>query len=145
MWAATSRTVAPASRAAAASATPCLPEERLPRNRTGSRGSRVPPALMVTVRPASGKSGSSAGAMPGTASLETVGQGHGRFEDGLGFGQAAGAGVLPVSRPLAGSSTVTPRLRSVSTLAWVAGVLPHFGVHGRGEEHGAARPSAACW
>ena len=45
-------TSAPRSTAARARAQPIRPEERLPRNRTGSRCSRVPPALTATRRPA---------------------------------------------------------------------------------------------
>ena len=42
-----------APRAASASATPMRPDERLPRNRTASSGSRVPPAVTSTCFPAS--------------------------------------------------------------------------------------------
>ena len=41
--------------AAQAMAVPCLPEERLPMNRTGSMGSRVPPAVTSTRRPSRGR------------------------------------------------------------------------------------------
>ena len=51
--AATSVTSAPRSRASSATATPIRPEERLPRKRTASSGSRVPPALTSTLLPAS--------------------------------------------------------------------------------------------
>ena len=44
-------TEAPRSRAASAMAAPILPDERLPMKRTGSSGSRVPPALTTTCRP----------------------------------------------------------------------------------------------
>ena len=54
--AATTRTVAPRRLAARASAQPIRPEEALPRKRTGSRCSRVPPALMATVSPARSRS-----------------------------------------------------------------------------------------
>ena len=43
-WAPTNVTRAPRLMAASARATPCLPLDRLPMKRTGSRGSRVPPA-----------------------------------------------------------------------------------------------------
>ena len=44
-------TDAPRSRAASAMAAPIFPDDRLPMNRTGSSGSRVPPALTTTWRP----------------------------------------------------------------------------------------------
>ena len=46
-------TSAPRRRASSASATPILPEERFPTKRTLSSGSRVPPAVIRTRRPAS--------------------------------------------------------------------------------------------
>ena len=54
---AASSTRAPRSAAATASATPCLPLERLPRKRTGSIGSRVPPADTATVTPSRSRLG----------------------------------------------------------------------------------------
>ena len=48
---ATRVTAAPRSRAASAIATPIFPLERLPMKRTGSIGSRVPPALTTTRTP----------------------------------------------------------------------------------------------
>ena len=51
-FAASSVTSAPRRRASAASATPMRPEERLPRKRTASSGSRVPPAADEDVRAA---------------------------------------------------------------------------------------------
>ena len=45
-------TSAPRAAAASAIATPCLPLERLPMKRTGSSGSRVPPAVTRMRRPA---------------------------------------------------------------------------------------------
>ena len=60
-------TVAPRSRAASAMAVPILPLDRLPMKRTGSMGSRVPPALTTTLSPsrspARSKSRSTASAM----------------------------------------------------------------------------------
>jgi hypothetical protein len=52
-FAASSVTSAPRLRLTSASATPIRPDERLPRKRTASSGSRVPPALTSTWRPAS--------------------------------------------------------------------------------------------
>ena len=40
-------TFAPRSRAAIANATPCLPLELFPKKRTGSKNSRVPPAVIT--------------------------------------------------------------------------------------------------
>ena len=51
--AASSTTSAPRRRASSASATPMRPDERLPTKRTLSIGSRVPPAVTITRRPAS--------------------------------------------------------------------------------------------
>ena len=62
-FAAMSVTRAPRSSAASAIATPILPVERLPMKRTGSIGSRVPPAVTTTWRPA--RSASRAGSTSG--------------------------------------------------------------------------------
>src|SRR3954451_18618896 len=51
-FAARSVTSAPRRAASAARATPIRPDERLPRKRTASSGSRVPPAGASTRRPA---------------------------------------------------------------------------------------------
>ena len=143
MWAASSRTLAPASRAAAASATPCLPEERLPRNRTGSSGSRVPPALIVTVSPASGRpaAGEEGAASGGRhARCSRAPPAHRRGPGPLrkwprvraagpgpesDAGQPAGGGFQHGDAPAAQRLDVGLGCR----------VLPHFGVHGRGHQH----------
>ena len=57
----TSVTLAPRAAASAARAWPCLPEERLPTKRTGSMGSRVPPAVTTTCSPARSRSGRQGG------------------------------------------------------------------------------------
>ena len=44
-------TLAPRDAASSATAWPCLPDERLPMKRTGSIGSRVPPAVTTTRSP----------------------------------------------------------------------------------------------
>jgi hypothetical protein len=90
----------------------------LPRNRTGSRGSRVPPALTVTVRPARGRTAGSGD--PGTASWRPWTRARAASKIASGSGSLPGPESEPVSLPLAGSRTVTPLPRSVSTLAWVA-------------------------
>ena len=99
----------------------------------GPAASRVPPALMVTVRPARGSSG--AAGEPGAAVTEAVGQGHGRVEDRLGFGQAARAGI-GAGQPAAGrlQDGDAPAAQGFH-VGLGGGVLPHFRVHGRGEEH----------
>jgi len=115
MCAAMKRTRAPASRAARARAAPCLPDERLPRKRTGSRGSRVPPAVMVTVLPLSGP-----GADSGSAGRRfTAAMAAAKMSSGSGRRPAPES--LPVRRPMPGSITRVPRLRKVWTLARVAG------------------------
>ena len=92
--AATSVTCAPRARAASAMATPILPVERLPMNRTGSMASRVPPALTTMCRPS--RSGSRAGS--------TVG--------GRAAGSAARIGRSPIAATtastIAGSSASRP-------------------------------------
>src|SRR5258705_8698139 len=104
-------TRAPRATAVRANAYPCLPEDRLPRYRTGSSGSRVPPAVTTTCRPASEASA----AVPrrntrcATSKIST------------GSGSRPLPVSAPVSRPEAGSITITPRDRSVATFATVAG------------------------
>ncbi len=104
-------TSAPRAAAARARAYPCRPEDRLPRNRTGSRYSRVPPAETTTWRPAR-----SAGvARPRAASTSSASS-----KISAGSGSRPLPVSLPVSRPSAGSITTAPRWRRVATLAWVA-------------------------
>src|SRR5579884_1960113 len=104
-------TSAPRATAAAASAYPCRPEERLPRYRTGSRGSRVPPAEMTTRSPSR-----SSGSDPPRRSTATAAS-----KISAGSGSRPGPESAPVSRPTAGSSTIAPRRRSVATFSRVAG------------------------
>ena len=110
-------TLAPRSRAASAMATPILPLLRLPMKRTGSSGSRVPPALTTTCSPsrspARAKRRSTASTMlDGSARRPTP--------------------VRPdASAPTSGSTMQCPKPRSVSTLRWVAGWVHMPGVHGR--------------
>jgi len=63
IWPAMRVTRAPRARAASAMATPILPVERLPMNRTGSMASAVPPAVTTMWRPS--RSASCAGATTG--------------------------------------------------------------------------------
>ena len=58
--------------ASSAMAWPCLPDERLPMNRTGSIGSRVPPAVTSTRRPA--RSGAVEHALDGGDDRRRLGQ-----------------------------------------------------------------------
>ena len=117
--AATRVTSAPWAVADRANAYPCRPVDQLPRKRTGSSSSRVPPAETSTRRPARGSPLPAAGAWlsalrrPMTFSASS--------------NRAAGSGKrplplsLPVRRPTAGSTTIAPRSRSVATLCRVAG------------------------
>ena len=84
------------------------PEERLPTKRTASIGSRVPPAVTSTFRPSK--------APPTRSTFSTAASSSG------------GSGSRPIpnspgepSDPVPGSSTVTPRARSVARFACVAG------------------------
>ena len=106
--AATRVTSAPRRAARSARASPIRPEERLPMKRTGSIGSRVPPAETSTRRPSQGPIG------PGAACS-------------IASSSARGSGNLPTpcspreaSAPSSGSITVMPRCRSVARLACVA-------------------------
>jgi hypothetical protein len=87
-----------------------LPDERLPMKRTGSIGSRVPPAVTTTRRP-DRSSGLPARRSRPSAAAKISG----------GSGSRPLPVSLPVSRPTAGSSTIAPRDRSVATFARVAG------------------------
>ena len=102
---------APRLAAAAARANPILPLERLPRKRTGSIGSRVPPAVTRTLSPSQGRAPSGSLPQPRPAGAGDRGDGQCR--------------VRPVRRagPHPGSMTVTPRSRSVSRFSCVAGSL----------------------
>ena len=103
------RDAAPRAAASSAMAWPCLPDERLPMKRTGSMGSRVPPAVTSTCSPArSWRRPSERGRRAATMAS--------------GVGQAAGAARRPrPGGPTSGSTTCTPRRRSVATLSWTAG------------------------
>jgi hypothetical protein len=102
---ATSTTLAPASRAACATAKPILPELRLLMKRTGSMRSRVGPALTSTRRPARAPPPRSACNWSASSSGSSM-------------------RPSPISphawSPSAGPSSRTPRAASVATLARVA-------------------------
>ncbi len=129
-FAASSVTSAPRSRAASASATPIRPEERFPRNRTASSGSRVPPAVTSTRRPASEPFrcvGVGARARSTTAAT------------------SSGSDIRPAptspsaSSPKPGPTTVAPRSTSSARLACVA-ACSHIAVFIAG-----ARTSGPRW
>ena len=70
----TSTTLAPASRAASATAYPIFPELRLVMKRTGSMRSRVGPAVTSTLRPASAPAVTADAARDGTAASAQAAQ-----------------------------------------------------------------------
>ena len=107
-FAATSVTCAPRARARSATARPIRPLERLPMKRTGSIGSRVPPAVTSTRRPSHSPVGP--GSAASTASSSCSGAGS----------RPAPHSPREASAPVSGSITITPRSRSVSRFAWVA-------------------------
>ena len=124
-FAASSVTSAPRFRASSARATPIRPDERLPRKRTASSGSRVPPALTSTRRP-----------------RERVGlaeQLAAAPEDLLGLGHPPDAPTRPrPSRLRPGRRSPTPRDRDGLDVRLRRRVRPHARVHRRREQHRAA-------
>ena len=107
--AAISVTSAPRRAAAAARARPMRPLERLPRKRTGSIGSRVPPAVTRTRSPSQGR----------------VARRQHRFDPRQQPGRVGQAAACRArrarrARPPRARSRSTPRSRSVARLAWVA-------------------------
>jgi hypothetical protein len=80
-------------------------------NRTGSIGSRVPPAVTSILQPARSYGIASARASSSSANVVIS----------SGSGSRPAPVSDPVSRPHAGSSTTAPRRRSVATLSTVAG------------------------
>ena len=118
-------TSAPRWAATRAIAYPCLPELRLPMKRTGSRGSRVPPAVTSTFTPARSQ-------RQGVGAVE---QQLGERGDLLGLGKPARAGVgagEPARRRFEHHRTATTQGGDVVDRG---GVEPHLGVHGRREQH----------
>ena len=91
---------APRARASAASATPIRPDERLPRKRTASSGSRVPPAVTRTRLPAS---------EPGRASSSSRAR-----DDLLRLRHPPHADSPSAVSPSSGPTSSTPRARSSS-------------------------------
>src|SRR5664280_903376 len=122
--AATSVTSAPRAAAVLASATPWRPDERLPRKRTGSRCSRVPPALTTTWRPArSARSPATPRASTNRATAKIS----------VGSGSRPAPESAPVRRPTAGSSTTA--LRQRGDVDPGGRVFPHLGMHRRRVHH----------
>ncbi len=121
-------TRAPRATAARANAYPCLPEERLPRNRTGSSGSRVPPAVTTTCRPAR-----SASAPPRASARRATAK----------ISAGSGSRPLPVSAPVSRPTRRLDHEHTAGAQRRDVGdrrrVLPHLGVHGRRHHHRTAR------
>ncbi len=118
--AATRVTSAPLRAAARARAQPCRPVERLPRNRTGSMGSWVPPAEMTTRRPA--RSCGATSARAAAAMSSRVGQ---PARPRVGAGEPAHRGLEHVH-------PAVPQRRHVGP---GGGVPPHLGVHRGSHQH----------
>ena len=83
--------------------------------RTGSRCSRVPPALTATRRPVRSRLAARP-AILGSARIELT-----TANSSAGSGSRPGPESGPVSRPESGSTTTAPRSRRTATLDWVAG------------------------
>src|ERR1700735_3727578 len=118
----TSVTSAPRAAAVLASAYPCLPEDQLPRNRTGSSSSLVPPAEITTRRP------SRSGASPPAPRLSTR---TAASNSSAGSGQRAGAGVRAGQPPGGGLKHQRAPVPQQRRAGLGGRVLPHLGVHGR--------------
>ena len=132
--------VGAAPAAASASAWPCLPDDRLEMKRTGSMGSRVPPADTTTRTPArSAPPRRSPGPPPGPAQ-----QAEHRGHDGRRLGQPARhrRPRRPADPPRA-APPVTPRAAEDRQVLLDGRVLPHLGVHGRAHHHRGPRWRAA--
>ena len=127
--AATRVTWAPRAAAVRASATPWRPEERLPRKRTGSRYSRVPPAETTTWRPRRSSLGRRRGPRTSSAAAKIS----------AGLGQPALAGVGAGQPALGGLEHDDAARAQGGDVGLGGGVLPHLGVHGRSHHHRAAR------
>ncbi len=120
----TSVTDAPRSTAASAMAWPCLPDERLPMKRTGSIGSRVPPAVTSTCRPCIDRG------VPDVVSSSVA-----AATMSTGSASRPAPTSPPARRPSVGSTTWTPRDRRSDEVVLHRRVLPHLGVHGGADHH----------
>ena len=110
-----------ASAAAAARAMPIRPLERLPMKRTGSIGSRVPPAVTSTRRPSQGRS--PAGRAASTLASSSSGSGR----------RPRPNSPREASLPSSGSITSTPALAQGLEVGLGGGVGVHAVVHRRGD------------
>ena len=115
----TRTTSAPRRRAAAARAWPCFPEDRLVMKRTGSMGSRVPPA--DTTRRTPSRSSPPGEAPPGMAPPGMPSASSTVATITVGSASRPVPTSPPANRPSSGETTVTPRERRVSRLCWTAG------------------------
>ncbi len=122
--AATTVTSAPSAAAASASAKPMRPDERLPTKRTASIGSRVPPAVTRTRSPTRWReaaAGTPASPRGSPARADSTAASTAASSSAGSASRPAPCSPLEASAPTPGSSTVTPRPRSVARLACVAG------------------------
>ena len=118
-------TSAPRRAATSAMAWPCRPEELLVMTRTGSIGSRVPPAVTTTRRPDKTP-----------APSRTIESASAAMRSG------SGRRPLPLSPPAkgpsSGSRTITPRRRKVARFSWTLG-CSHISVCMAGHSNTGAR------
>ena len=119
----TSVTFAPRAAASSASAWPCLPEDRLPMKRTGSIGSRVPPAVTSTRSPAR------SGSVSARSTAATIVAGSAR---------RPAPTVAPGQASLFGRHEVHAAAGKHAQVVLHSRVLPHLGVHGRADHDGRA-------
>ena len=106
-----------------------LPEERLPRKRTGSRARGCRRRETTTCRPA--RSGGGAAAPRASTPRATA-------KISAGSGSRPVPVSAPVSRPTAGSRTTRAAAAQRGDVGQGGRVLPHLGVHRRREHHRAA-------
>ena len=106
-------------------------------NRTGSIGSRVPPADTTTRTPA--RSAPVPGPGPPTLGVRPPAMPehveHGA-DDTDGSASRPAPMSPPASRPCSGGTTVTPRRTKGGQVLLDRRMLPHLGVHGRADHHG---------
>ena len=136
----------PRRTASAAIAMPWRPLERLPTNRTGSKGSRVPPALTTTRTPARSPCSPRAPVPAPVPSVEPVRPAGPR---GVWSSTASAAATMssgsairpmPASSPVSAPTTGPTRWHAAVTqrgdVRTGRGVLPHLRVHRGGDHHG---------
>src|SRR5579863_10239557 len=118
----TSVTAAPCASAAAASSLPIFPLDRLPMKRTGSIGSRVPPAVITKRRPDAAGSGPSDKELPH----------HG--DDRIRLGHPARALVTARESSMHRADDAAAASGERRRMALRRRVLPHRRLHGRRDE-----------